>query len=191
MSSLYEGWEISQWKSELSGRTSLSQVVLVDDGDLTITVEDLNSPEHERWEIRFYNAPAYRNILESFRLSLWTYLDDVVNLAPPRGPLLKVDRSSWITELQENEPTLSVFHPTLLHFILCTEDDVVEVLTPSEPTVRQVEPGDGRMTGKSLILQSPRDRVEIDKLMERFGNQTIPHQLPRDGSEESGVEGSA
>ncbi len=135
-------------------------VSLVDTaGDLRITVQDLQDPGCRRYEFVFRGVPAYRNILEEYRVS-----------EPPLragvGWTITIPDSPWLDELRAKEPLLDVHSPGCRHFAIVTEDDVVDVLTAEEPEICEVAPADTNepLPGKSQILRYLEDRERIDRL---------------------------
>lgn len=133
MTSLYQEWKFTRWETPVSDVQHLFMVSLVDaKGQLTINLSTF--PEKFQYELTLNRYPAYRNILEEYRLELWAALTG----AQATGYTLIVADSPWIEELKEHEPLLSVLHPQLRHYIISTSDDVIEILTDEEPIFRQV-----------------------------------------------------
>lgn len=160
---MYENWQIERWETPVSDAGSLAMVSLIDDGKLSITVQDLRDPEARRLCFVFSKYPAYRNILEEYRTQLWAMLSNTRNL----GWTKIVANSTWVAELREAEPLLDVNYPRLTHYMISTEDDVIEVLTPEPPELKWVEPGTGSdAVGKSLVLRHPDDRPQIEAIFE-------------------------
>ncbi|MEX1255946.1 MAG: hypothetical protein WEE64_16570 [Dehalococcoidia bacterium] len=139
----------------------MAMVSLVDDGELSVTVQGIRDPEARRLRFTFSRFPAYRNIMEEYRLELWERLSGTQDQL---GRTLIVADSPWVAALREKEPLLGVHRPTLVHYVICTEDDVVEVLAPDPPEMTWVEPGaPSESVGKSLILRHPDDRPQIEE----------------------------
>ena len=82
--------------------------------------------------IKFENYPAYRNILEEYRTALWRHLDKTSQRC---GWTFEVLESLWSAELNNNEPLLEFHNPGLRHFVISTDDDVIEVLSNLEPKI--------------------------------------------------------
>ena len=105
--------------------------------------------------------PAYRNILEEYRTS---------DPPPIEGTgWTRIDPSSdWLTDLRRREPLLDVHSPGCRHYIIVTEDDVVDVLAPKAPKIVQVAAAaiDEPAPGKSDVLYHPEDRTPIDALLD-------------------------
>jgi hypothetical protein len=138
-------------------------VELVDDGELSIIVQELREPEHRRLRFSFTRYPAYRNILEEYRLELW---EKISGRHEELGHTILVPNSPWAKELRESEPLLDVHDGRLTHFMICTEDDVLEVLAPDPPEMTWIEPGSPSETaGKSKVLRDPDGREQIDELI--------------------------
>jgi hypothetical protein len=93
----------------------------------------MNNKPISRYKITFENYPAYRNILEEYRLNLWKRLADTIN-SDVKGWTLLVDDSPWIREFDQ-EPLLAVLNAESRHYLICTENDVIEVLSNRPPTI--------------------------------------------------------
>ncbi|HYE19344.1 MAG TPA: hypothetical protein VEA69_12920 [Tepidisphaeraceae bacterium] len=78
----------------------------------------------------FRRCPAYRNIMEEFRLALWGHLDATGQRC---GWTFTVVGSPWIASFRPAEPLLDLYFPGLAHYVITTEDDVVEVLADAPP----------------------------------------------------------
>ncbi|MDO3384493.1 hypothetical protein QWI17_01430 [Gilvimarinus sp. SDUM040013] len=156
---MYEKWNAVRWSTQLSDIRSLQMVTLVDDGQLTITVEDLRSPARKRWSIIFEKAPIYQNILEEFRFELWHKLNIIEN---DLGFTLKYPDSVWHKMIGEKEPLLDDYYPNMQHFQIVTEDDVIDVLSEKEPAIVEIEPAASGepAPGKSIIHYREKNREE-------------------------------
>jgi len=132
---MYENWTLIRWETILSNAKHLFMESLHDhSGILEIELADYsNNIATARYKITFHSFPAYRNIDESYRLELWQRrapLSDSDRL----GWTLIVADSPWVQEFV-NEPVLDLFNPGILHFLIVTENDVIEVLSNQEPTI--------------------------------------------------------
>ena len=161
LTSLYDNWVLERWETAVSDAQSLVLVSLIDtQGTLSLVLEDQRDPQRHRFQVDFIRVPGYRNLLEEYRLELW---------AIPRGTIatgwtVQVVASPWIAELYEHEPLLEVGFPALRHFLISTEDDVIEVLSDVVPTFYELGPtsSDTPPAGKSTVWYSPEDREEIE-----------------------------
>jgi hypothetical protein len=162
---MYEGWRIERWDTQLSDRSAVLMVSLVDEKQLTVTVEDTRSPKRERWQFVFARYPAYRNILEEHRMGLWHHLDQSGQRC---GYTFIVLDSPWIESFRPQESLLDAFYPTLKHYVIATDDDVIEVLSPEPPLVVYLgsAPQDAPMPGKSNHLYYPKDKQEIEQMVQ-------------------------
>lgn len=95
-----------------------------------------NNTATARFRVTFKNYPAYRNIQEEYRLALWKRRDA---LGDPglTGWAFTVPNSPWAQEFAK-EPILEIFNPSVIHYLITTENDVVEVLSAEEPAVEQL-----------------------------------------------------
>ena len=147
---MYEGWQFEDWQTPVSKAKSLQMVSLVDDVKLSILLQDLQDSQRRRFRFTFENYPAYRNINESYRTELWRLLPGgkTKNL----GWTFIVTDSPWIASFSQ-ETLLYVF-PTLVHYVISTEDDVIEILSPELPEIIEIEPqaDPEPLPGKSVIL---------------------------------------
>lgn len=150
-----------RWETPVSDARSLALVSLVDQGGLHITVQDLRDSARRRFRFSFARVPAYRSILEEYRTS-------------ERSPLgrtgwTRIDLSShWLADLRRRQPLFDVHAPGCRHYIIVTEDDVVDVPAPKAPEIVEVAPAamDEPAPGKSTVLYHPADRTRIDAVLD-------------------------
>ena len=162
---MYEGWQFEKWETPVSHAKSLAMVSLIDDGRLAVILQDLRDARHRRHQFIFSNCVAYRNILEEYRMELWKRLDDSRQRC---GWTLLVPNSKWVEELRLAEPVLEATHPALFHYLICTEDDVIEILTPSSPTIKEIESGtESESVGKSSVYYHPEDKRKINRVIRK------------------------
>ena len=161
---MYEGWHITSWDTPVRNMNRLMMVSLTDaSSELTLVFEDTTSTERRRWRVRCQHYPAYRNINESYRLVLWCWLDQSGQRC---GATFIMKESSpfesWKTEY------LHDVAPTTRHFVIATNDDVVEVLSIDDPVWEQVagaEP-DEPYPGKSEHFFVGEDEEAIQQLVD-------------------------
>jgi hypothetical protein len=128
---MYYKWKIKRWETPISDSKWLGMVSLHDVTEMNILDIRLNDGKQEI-SIKFENYPAYRNILEEYRTALWRHLDETSQRC---GWTFEVVDSSWSEELNKREPLLEFKNPGLRHFVLSTDDDVIEVLSNLEPRI--------------------------------------------------------
>jgi len=135
---MYENWHLRRWETPMSDVDHLFMESLTDRGGrLQIEVGDyVNNEAVSRYRITFENYPAYRNILEEYRLQLWQTRAANVH-SGATGWTLIVNDSPWIREF-DNEPLLTLFNKELLHYVVVTEDDVIEVLSNRAPMIELI-----------------------------------------------------
>jgi hypothetical protein len=165
---MYENWQVKRWETPISDYSSIQMLSLKDDGKLNIKLQIIKGKAGgKRFSITFKNYLAYRNILEEYRLELWNkFTTNDNNL----GPTWIVSNSPWINELESNEPLLKEFSPQLIHYVVCTEDDVIEVLSNDVPIITELRPSKSKSNkhGKSKIYYHPEDREEIEKILNKY-----------------------
>jgi hypothetical protein len=118
-----------RWETPVSDARSLTLVSLSDDGELQVTVQ--GDSNRQRVRFSFFKVVAYRNILEEYRTSEhggdrhvgWTRI---------------VLDSAWLAELRSREPLIDVHAPGCQHYVIATEDDVIDILTPKHPAISEV-----------------------------------------------------
>jgi len=128
---MYDKWKIKRWETPVSDTKNLGMVSLKDLAS-AITFEILLNDGKKEIVITFENYPAYRNILEEYRLRLWRYLDETSQMC---GSTFEVIESSWAQELSKDESLLEFHNPGMRYFVICTNDDVIEILSNEEPKI--------------------------------------------------------
>lgn len=152
-----------RWQTPVSDARSLAMVSLLDRDGLRITVQDLRDPARRRFEFLFRRVVGYRNLLEEFRTSEPT-------LPPGTGWTVVIPDSPWLADLRAKEALLDVYAPECRHFMIVTEDDVIDVLSPEVPEIREVAPADPAepLPGKSRVLLHPEDRGQIEQVFDEI-----------------------
>lgn len=106
------------------------------DGLLEVTLSDyINGQAIARFKVTFRSYPAYRNFDESCRLELWKRRDELTN--DDLGWTFIISDSPWIRDFA-NEPVFVAFHPNAIHYVIATENDVIEVLSEEQPSVERL-----------------------------------------------------
>lgn len=157
----YEHWRIERWDTPIADIVSVAMASLVDSGGkLRITLEAPLESGRPRWEFVFDSYPGYRSLLEEFRLQLWGHLDETGQRC---GNTFCVTNSPWIETLRKHEGVFAHYYPKIAHYVILTEDDVVEILSPEAPSVNALgsTPNDEARAGKSTVLYHPKDRGRL------------------------------
>lgn len=150
-----------RWQTPVSDARSLAMVSLHDREGLHITLQDLRDPARRRFEFVFRRVAAYRNLLEEYRTS-----------EPPVphgvGWTLTIPDSPWLAELRAKEPLLDIHSPGCQHYVIVTEDDVIDVLSPEPPEIQEIEAAKAEddLPGKSRVLYHPEDKDQIERVVE-------------------------
>lgn len=174
---IYQDWRIKRWDSPISDIHAIGMVSLTDARrQLEIVIEAYRQPGRPRWGFSFSKYPAYRNILEEHRVALWKQLDATGQRC---GCTFTVEESPWIASFEPEEPVLALNYKVLRHFIICTDDDVIDVLSNAEPKIESIESAsaDTPEPGKSQNLYLPADKDKVDELIEKIRgrqNSVIP-----------------
>lgn len=161
---MYEEWTLEKWATPISDVESLSMVMLVDDGMLSIIVQ-ANGVSPKWFRCVFSRYPAYRNILEEFRAELWERLEQQKQHL---GWTAIVSNSPWISSF-DREPLLKEYYPQLKHYLICTEDDVIEVLSPQDPELQEIAVQDSHaQVGKSNVYRFDKDVSMIKEVFSKL-----------------------
>ncbi len=127
---MYENWKFERWETPISNERLLSIISLVDDGEkLSIIVDGLPG-KHVRFVFNEY--PAYRNIQELYRTKLWNKL-----YRKNLGSTLIIPESEWIASFKGE--VFEVYFPDAVHYMVCTVDGCVEVLSSAAPEIIEIE----------------------------------------------------
>jgi hypothetical protein len=171
---VYQDWRIKRWDTPIADINAIGLVSLTDASrKLEIVVEAFRQPIRSRWRFTFTSYPCYRNIMEEYRLSLWKYLDDSNQRC---GFTFTVEQSPWIASFEPSEPLLAQNHKKLRHFVICTEDDILEVISNDEPQIESIAPApvNAPEPGKSQHLYYPTDKEKINQLVEKVRGRQNP-----------------
>ena len=126
---MYEGWTFENWETPISTAKIVFMESLVHNGPLSITIKVMNS---QSWLFTFEDCPIYRNIVEDYRLELWDLFSE---LDPRPGSTVIVPNSKWLATIKEKEPFVEVHHPDLVHYMIMTDHDVIDVLSQDPPNI--------------------------------------------------------
>ena len=160
----YTEWQIDRWETPLSDIRSLVMVSMSDcHRQLTFTFEAPRESGGPRWELKFNTYPGYRNLLEEFRIQLWEHLDSTDQRC---GNTFFVTNSPWIQTLRKTEGVFDHYYPEMFHYVMATEDDVIEVLSPETPVVSvSMRQADGEPpAGKSTVFYAPAGREKMERV---------------------------
>jgi hypothetical protein len=168
----HKALKFKRWETPVSDAKSLAMVSLLDNGELSITVQNARDPERRRFRFTFKNYPAYRNILEEYRTGR---SEEFIDTSGKIGWTRIILESPWLASFKKSEPLLEELNPGLVHYEICTEDDVVEVLANEPPEVAEIEPAaEGeKPPGKSTVYYDPDDRDKIDVLINQIKSPSI------------------
>jgi hypothetical protein len=171
---MYKNWKVENWETPVSRAHSLLMVSLLDDCKrLSIILQDVRDPTRRRFRFSFSNYPVYRNILEEYRLEIWVQMQEQ-RKEKELGWTLIVPGSQWLRSFKENEPLLELHNPNLVHYMICTENDVIEVLSNAAPEILEIEPAgeNEELAGKSIVFYSPGDRDKIEPIFDEIKKLT-------------------
>ncbi len=157
-----DSYNFKRWETPVSDAISLAMVSLFDKNYLEIVLQDLRDANRKRFKFTFQKVAAYRNILEEYRTSETNSLN-----RNTFGWTLVSENSEWLNYFKEKEPLLTEYNPNCKHFIIITEDDVIEILSSYFPEVTEIELAkeDEDLPGKSTIYYHPKDRDDIEKII--------------------------
>jgi len=152
-----------RWETPVSDAESLSMFSLFDKKNLEIILQDLRDPNGKRFKFSFYKVAAYKNILEEYRTNEIEFPNRKVF-----GWTIVSDTSKWLNNLKQEEDLFEGNNPNCKHFIIITEDDVIEILCSDFPDIIEIESAkeEEELPGKSTIYYHPQDRKDIDKLID-------------------------
>jgi hypothetical protein len=160
---MYKGWRITRWETPVSDLDRVLMVSLTDaKRELTLIIENPRAKGRPRWRVKFHNYPAYRNIDEAYRMDLWLWLDESCQRC---GTTFVVDETpifaSWETGYLQDVA------PNARHFVIATDDDVIEILSTDEPIWQQIDGAkpDEALPGKANHLYAGEDNEEIRQLI--------------------------
>ena len=130
----YNNWEPKKWKTDLSELDYLFFESLSDsEKGLVIT---LSNSQDVNFEVIFKNYPAYRNVLEEYKLNLWAIRDKKWFEI---GNTWIVENSDWLNQLEKDESLITHHEDKLKHYLICTQSAVIEILSSDcNPNIKTV-----------------------------------------------------
>ena len=161
----YHHWSIRRWETPVSDVQRLTLVSLSDcNASLDVTVEASWESPRRRWKVQFSRYPAFRSTDEMHLQQLWGWLDGSSQRC---GSTFTVLNSPWIDEVLVDYP---------IHYVLCTLDDIIEVVSEKEPVWQPLEdaPEDAPIPGKVQHLFLPEDEAEVEKLVQDIRDRQPP-----------------
>ena len=152
-----------RWETPVSDADSLAMVSLTDRKNFEIILQDLRDSKRRRFKFTFEKVAAYINILEEYRTNETEFPNRKMY-----GWTIISENSNWLNNLKQKEDLLEINNPNCKHFIIITEDDVIEILCSNFPSVEEIQPANENeeLPGKSTIYYHPKDKEEIDKLID-------------------------
>lgn len=122
----------------------------------------------KRYCFIFKKVAAYKNTLEEY----------ILNESFSRtlyGWTIQSENSTWLNEYRQKEPLFEIDNPICKHFVIMSEDDVLEILCPSFPDIKEIESAkvDEELPGKSIILFHPEDRKAIEYYKDCLENRIL------------------
>jgi hypothetical protein len=131
---MYEKWLCKRWETPVSDRP-MSMVSLTDADGLEIVVNASRTGEQpRRYKFLFKKPAGYRNLPEEYRTELWGKFSK----SSHPGSTFIVESSPWIAEIAVHEPLLMVHDRGVVHYVIATDDDVVEILSSQPPTISRL-----------------------------------------------------
>jgi hypothetical protein len=124
--------QLAPWNTTLSRSSQLRSVTIVDDGELLIALEEPGNTRRYRIRVRFPVYAAYRVTILQFLDKLWELLDQA---RTEHGPTLIVQNSLWTIKLIETGVFTSEKAPSLIHYLIFTDEELIEILSASPPII--------------------------------------------------------
>jgi len=121
--------KIFEWKTIVSEASRLWIKKLLYDGELTVFCGAIFDQNEKEIKISFGERPIYRDIQEEFLTPLWKIKD---SLPQKIGWTFFLEQSKWLEELNKDD-FFAALRKGSRHYVLTTDDDVIEVVTDFEP----------------------------------------------------------
>jgi hypothetical protein len=98
--------------------------------DTLVVVLHCAPPDHRDLALTFGRAPAFRSIVEECRLDQYRR---PAAASQCEGPLWTVVESAWLARFSEGD---LVHYPRLVHYLIESGDQCIDVLADEEPVAR-------------------------------------------------------
>ena len=130
-----------RWETPASSCSALSLVCLSASDELVVDVRDQPKADDPGDDAAAIEAPSPRLVRFTFgkvpmhRSTRDEYHTGVQRAAAELGATQIIKLSPWLKELREREPLLDAFDPDCEHYVIHTEDHVIEVLASAAPRI--------------------------------------------------------
>lgn len=126
--------KIKRWNTPVSDVSRLWVYSLNYNGTLLVSCGYESNGVEKKLNITFGERPIFRDIQEEFMSPLW----ETIFSGPEKiGWTFILEQSRWLQELEKD----GIFFGTMKgckHYVISTEDDVIEVITKNEPIFTEV-----------------------------------------------------
>lgn len=128
------GMKIINWDTILSKASRVWLKKMTYDGILIVSLGSVINDIECEIEFNFGERLIFRNIQEEFFTPLWNI---IASSEGKVGATFILQDSRWLKELNKDE----IFAGTMkdcCHYVISTEDDIIEIITANEPIVKFV-----------------------------------------------------
>lgn len=144
--SVYSKWKIMKWPTPMSAFVNPRLESLKDGIQLEIVIQNFtHGDQRPKVEFVFSGIYSYRNINKGFRTSLW----EVVPLSN-LGATWMVQNSDFLDLLKADVQGAATFRDAR-HFVIATENDVIEIVACAPPRMRLLTEGDVRDEESQIV----------------------------------------
>jgi len=133
--SVYSKWKIIKWPTPISAFGKPRLEYLKDGIQLEIVIQNFSGGS-PRVEFVFSGIYTYRNINRGFRTSLWEVVP-----ASNLGATWMVQNSDFLDLLKADAQGAATFRDAR-HFVIVTENDVIEIVACAPPRMRMLNESD-------------------------------------------------
>lgn len=123
-----------RWETPVSDLAYLALLELRQVGlSLTLDLEGKRGDVAEQWRVVFRRQAGYANLREEYRARQWSVMPKTA-----KGWTIIHEESPWLAELRAEERFDLYGNAAARHYMVCTEDDVIDVLSVEPPVISRL-----------------------------------------------------
>lgn len=135
---ILEKWHSWQPLKKMIGNYYIKSCTNNDFYNLTIILGKYNAQIETEVHIQIDGIEAYKVTNETYKLKTWTYLSTTYRDLDRKWPLFRIEQSAFLQQLSDESNEISdALH--FKHYCIMDSEWVIDIATPTEPSVKLFE----------------------------------------------------